>query len=110
MTTTPSIHLTKQQQHLLKAIETVLAPVLDKNKMEIAIMVGSHVNLNTDSVNKLYDKLNNISPKAVIGWQCRRDIWPPNMWSSVTLFHSGEINFPPFTGEGWEFRHVYVDV
>lgn len=107
---TETSHLTKQQQHLLKAIETVLAPALERNKVEIANMVGFHMNLNTDSVNKLYNKLNNIEPKAVIGWQCRRKSWPQDMWSSVTLFHSGEINFPPFSGDDWQFRHVYVDV
>lgn len=102
-------NLTKQQQHLLKATEEMVSPILDRNKVEIANMVAFHINLNTDAVNKLYEKFNNISPKAVIGWQCRRSEWPANMWSSVVLYHSQEIGFPTFTGD-WEFRYVYVDV
>ena len=93
----------------MKAIEEMVSPILDKNKVDIASMVAFHMNLNTDSVNKLYDKLNNITPKAVIGWQSRRKTWPAGYWSSVWVFPDEKIEFPDW-GDDWEFRYVYTDV
>lgn len=86
-----------------------MRPLLRENKVEIAQMVAFHINSNTDSVNKLYHKLNGIKAKAAIGWQTRKKNWPPNQWSNVVLFYEDNIAFPNY-GPDWEFRHVYVDV
>ena len=93
----------------MKATEEMVSPILDRNKVEIANMVAFHLNLNTDAVNKLYNKLNNITPKVIIGWQCRKESWPDHYWSSVMLFPDDNVAFPAFSGEGWQFRHVYAD-
>lgn len=77
--------------------------------MEIANVIAFHLNANTDAINYLDKRISGINPKAIIGYQARKKNWPANQWSSVWLFHNGEMEFPAF-GEDWEFRHVYVDV
>lgn len=113
MKNSPPVNLTKQQQHLLKAIQDLFERTTaetHKDTVELANMVSFHLNGTTTGINHIHHKLNNITPKAVIGYQAKRIDWEDSVpWSSVVLFYNGQVETPNW-GPNWKFRFVYVDI